>query len=219
MPDSASKVPVKTEEKAATPWHPFQSLRREIERLFDDFDRGARTSPFRRSLFDLEPIWRRELNWTSAPAVDISETDKTYEIAVELPGMDEKDIEVKVANGNLTLKGEKQEEKEEKKKDYYLHERRFGSFERHFRVPEGVDVDRIEAAFKKGRAHLDAPENARGAEGREEDHGEKRLTRQPPASQPGCKIQGSSKRNLTGDRGAHARKQPRRWEGAQNYAN
>jgi HSP20 family protein len=57
---------------------------------------------------------------------------------------------VKVTNGNLTIKGEKQEEKEEKKKDYYLHERHFGSFERSFDVPEGVDADKIEANFKKG---------------------------------------------------------------------
>jgi HSP20 family protein len=64
--------------------------------------------------------------------------------------MDEKNIAVKVVNGNLTIEGKKQEEKEEKKKDYYLHERRFGSFERSFQVPEGVDADKIEASFKKG---------------------------------------------------------------------
>jgi len=57
---------------------------------------------------------------------------------------------VKVVNGNLTIKGEKQEEKEEKKKDYYLQERHFGSFERRFQLPEGVDADKIEASFKKG---------------------------------------------------------------------
>jgi len=64
--------------------------------------------------------------------------------------MDQKNVEVKVANGNLTIMGEKQEEKEEKKKDYYLHERHFGSFERSFEIPEGVDADKIEANFKKG---------------------------------------------------------------------
>jgi HSP20 family protein len=157
MPDPATKVPVKTEENAVMPWRPFQSLRHEIERLFDDFDKGAWTSPFRRSMFDLEPIWRRELSWTSSPAVDISESDRAYEISVELPGMDEKNIEVKITNGGLTVRGEKQEEKEEKKKDYYLHERHFGSFERHFRIPAGVDVDRIEATFKKGVLTLTLP--------------------------------------------------------------
>ena len=101
-------------------------------------------------MFAAEPFWRRELRRTAAPAVDIAESDKAYEVTAELPGMDEKNIEVKVANGNLTIKGEKQEEKEEKKKDYYLHERHFGSFERCFQVPEGVDAEKIEASFKKG---------------------------------------------------------------------
>ena len=86
----------------------------------------------------------------AAPAVDIIEKRNVYEIIAELPGLDEKNIEVKLVNGGLTIKGEKQEEKEEKKKDYYLQERRFGSFERRFAVPEGVDADKIEASFKKG---------------------------------------------------------------------
>jgi len=64
--------------------------------------------------------------------------------------MDEKNIEVKVADGVLTMKGEKQEEKEEKKKDYYLQERSFGSFQRSFELPDSVDPDKIEASFKKG---------------------------------------------------------------------
>jgi HSP20 family protein len=90
------------------------------------------------------------MTWDSTPAVDIAEGEKAYEITAELPGMDEKNIEVKVADGMLTIKGEKQEEKEEKKKDFYLHERHFGSFERSFATPAGVDPDKIEASFKKG---------------------------------------------------------------------
>jgi HSP20 family protein len=156
MLETVGKVPVKTGQMAperATAlqaWRPFESLRSEIERLFEDFDRGSWTAPFRRSVFDVEPFWRRELSWGAAPAVDIVEKNNGYEITAELPGMDEKNIEVKLANGGLTIKGEKQEEKEEKKKDYYLHERHFGSFERCFAVPEGVDSDKIEASFTKG---------------------------------------------------------------------
>jgi HSP20 family protein len=60
-------------------------------------------------------------------AVDIVEKDNAYEVTAELPGMDEKNIEVKLDNGGLTIKGEKQEEKEEKRKGYHLQERRFGS--------------------------------------------------------------------------------------------
>jgi len=97
------------------------------------------------------------LTFPSTPAVDVVESDKAYEITAELPGMDEKNIEVKVANDVLTIKGERQEEKEEKKKDYYLRERSFGSFERSFGLPEGVDADKIEASFKKGVLTLTLP--------------------------------------------------------------
>lgn len=151
MAQAASKVPVKTEERAAEPgWHPVESLRRAVDRLFDEFDRDFWRSPFRRSVFEIEPLWRRELGWGAAPLVDIVDKDKAYEVTAELPGIDEKNVEVKLVNGDLMIKGEKQEEKEEKKKDYYLHERHFGSFERCFHVPEGVDTDKIEASFKKG---------------------------------------------------------------------
>jgi HSP20 family protein len=156
MAETATKLPIKTEEKAAEPastlqsWRLFESLRREMDRLFEDFDRGYLTSPFRRSFSAVEPFLRRELSWGAAPAVDVSEHDKAYEIKAELPGMEEKNIEVKIANGGLTIKGEKQEEKEEKEKDYHLKERRFGSFERFFRLPDGIDTSKIEANFKKG---------------------------------------------------------------------
>jgi HSP20 family protein len=71
--------------------------------------------------------------------------------------MDEKNVEVKLSNGNLTIRGEKKEEKEEKEKDFYLQERRFGSFERTFGIPDGVDTDKIEAAFKKGVLTITLP--------------------------------------------------------------
>jgi HSP20 family protein len=157
MAETATKLPVKNEK--AAPQHPFVSLRREIDRLFEDFDRDFWGFPFRRAAFDVEPFWRRELSWRGAPAVDITETDKAYEITAELPGIDEKNVEVKLANGGLTIKGEKQEEKEEKEKDYYLQERHFGSFERYFRVPEGVDTNKIEATFNKGVLTVTLPKS------------------------------------------------------------
>ena len=94
-----------------------------------------------------------------APRLDVAETDKGYEIAAELPGMDEKNVEVKFADGVLTIKGEKQEEKEEKKKDYYLSERNYGSFQRAFQVPDGVDADKIEATFKNGVLTVTMPKS------------------------------------------------------------
>ena len=161
MAETTTKLPVKTEKAGAAlrAWHPFESLRREVDRLFDDFDGGFWRSPLRRSLLDIEPFRRSEA-FGAMPAVDVTETDKGYEISAELPGIDEKNVEVKFADGVLTIKGEKQEEKEEKRKDYYLQERSFGSFRRSFQVPDGVDADKIEATFKKGVLTVMLPKSA-----------------------------------------------------------
>lgn len=118
--------------------------------MFDDFGTEFWRSPFRRSLFGMEPVFRREFKVGAAPAVDIVEKDNAYEMTADLPGFDEKNIEVKLQNGSLSIKGECKSEKEEKKKDYHLTEREFGSFERRFTLPEGVDPDKIEASLKKG---------------------------------------------------------------------
>ena len=107
MAEAAIKLPVKTEEKAVErpsalrEWRPLENLRREMDRLFDEFDWR---SPFRRSVFDMEPLWRRELIWATTPAVDIVEKDKAYEVTAELPGMDESNIEVKLVKGTLTIR-------------------------------------------------------------------------------------------------------------------
>lgn len=164
--ENVTKMPVKKEEKPVdTPavmggWHPLESLRREVDRLFEDFNGGAWHLPFRRSLFDLDPVWRRASTWGIAPAVDIAEKEKAFEISAELPGMQEKDIEVSFANGVLRVKGEKKDETAEKKKDYYLSERRYGCFERSFQVPEAVDPDKIEATFSGGVLKLTLPKTA-----------------------------------------------------------
>jgi HSP20 family protein len=130
--------------------HPLAHLRQEIDRLFDDFHWGSWRRPLARALFDVEPFWRGETGWGGVPAVDIAAKENEYVITAELPSMDENNINVKFADGMLTIKGEKKEEKEEKKKDYYLSERRFGSFQRSLQVPDGVDADKIEASFKNG---------------------------------------------------------------------
>ena len=166
MAENVTKIPVKIQEKATSipsttqAWAPFLSLRREMDRLFDDFGRGFWQLPTRRSLFDVEPFWGGEVTWEATPAVDIAESEKAYELTAELPGMDEKNIEVKVANGNLIIKGEKQEEKEEKKRDYYLHERSFGSFTRALQLPDGIDPDKIEASFTTGVLKVTLPKSA-----------------------------------------------------------
>ena len=163
MAETTTKLLVKDAEQASgrasalKSWHPIESLRREIDRLFEDFDGDFWRSPLRRSLFDIAPFFQRERRLTVVPQVDIVEKDDAYEITAELPGMDESNVEVKLGNGGLTIKGEKQEEKEEKKEGYYLQERHFGSFERNFAVPECVNTDKIEATFKKGILKVTMP--------------------------------------------------------------
>ena len=115
MAEAASKLSVKTEDKKTEPtavreWRPFEALHREIDRLFDDFGGGFWRSPFRRSMFDLEPFWRRELTWETSPAMDIAETEKAYKITAELPGMSESDVDVVASDGGISIKGEKMEE-------------------------------------------------------------------------------------------------------------
>jgi HSP20 family protein len=162
MAENVTKLPIKREmmePSFAGIWQPFESLHREINRLFDDFGMGSRW-PFGRSLFAAEPQFRRQMTWPKMPAVDVVESEKGYEITADLPGMEEKDIEIKVTDGILTMKGERQEEKEEKKKDYYLQERSFGSFQRSFELPESVDADKIEASFRKGVLTVKLPKKA-----------------------------------------------------------
>ncbi len=153
--NAESKVPVSTEGKPLAmpsfmqPWRPFESLRREVDRLFEDFTVNPFRLPLRRPAFDIEPFWQPE-SWVAAPPVDLVEHDNSFEVSAELPGLDEKNIEVKLVNGVLTIKGQKEEEKVEKKEDFHLRERRFGSFARSLRVPDSVDPEKIEAHFKKG---------------------------------------------------------------------
>jgi HSP20 family protein len=157
MAEPTSKVPVRTEiSQPPQQWEPFERFRREMERLFNDFAGGL----WRGSLFDPTPLRRAQAAFRTMPAVDVAETDKAYEITAELPGLEEKNIEVKLANGVLSIKGERQEEKEQKEKDYYRRERSFGSFERSFQVPDGVDEDKIEANFKNGVLSVTLPKSA-----------------------------------------------------------
>lgn len=153
LPVKKSSVPVKTEERM-----PFESLRREIDRLFDDFRPFDWHLPSGVLGFDVPRIARAE--WQVAPAMDLIKKHDAYEITAELPSLDDKNVEVKLSNHTLTIKGEKSKEKEEKQKDYYLSERRYGSFQRSFQLPEGVDVDKIDANFAKGVLTVKLPKTA-----------------------------------------------------------
>jgi HSP20 family protein len=156
MADNDTKLPAGASKPGASvpqpmrEWDPFTSLQREMDQLFNSFRGGFWRSPLGHTVSDIEPYFRRATGQGLAPAVDISETDKQFELTAELPGLQPEHVEVKLSNGVLTIKGEKKEEREEKKEGYYLSERRFGSFQRSFSVPDGVDADKVSADFKNG---------------------------------------------------------------------
>jgi HSP20 family protein len=163
MTSTVKKMPiVRDEASSKSPslpehWYSLDSLRRQVDHLFEDFTRSPLHLPFGRRGFDLEPIQHRELSLRGIPAVDITEKEKSFEITAELPGMNEKNIEIKLSNGNLVIKGYKKEATEEKRKYYYLSERHYGAFERIFSLPKGVDVDKIDARFAKGVLTVSMP--------------------------------------------------------------
>jgi HSP20 family protein len=151
MVDTATKLPVKTDDRvpapAASGWSSVDALRREVDHIFDEFARGGWLRPFQGT--GLDPILRRGFSF-SAPAMDVLEKDTEFELTAELPGIAANDVDVSVKDGNLIIKGEKKSEKEEKSKDYHLHERQYGLFERSFAMPKGVDPSAVEARFSDG---------------------------------------------------------------------
>lgn len=151
------------EVKKAAPAHTpdvWQSFRGEMDRLFDRFAGGFGLPAFRR-MFDIEPAWRTESSFSfSAPAVDVTEDDKTYTITAELPGLEEKNIDVAVSGDMLTLKGEKRYEKDEQDKNRYMSERAYGSFQRSFALPDGIDRDKIAANLSKGVLTITLPKTS-----------------------------------------------------------
>ena len=90
----------------------------------------------------------------------MTETDKEIEITAELPGLEEKDVQINVADNVLTIRGEKKAEKEEKDKNYRLIERSYGSFERSLELPNGVNADAIRANIAKGVLKVTVPKPA-----------------------------------------------------------
>lgn len=130
---------------------PLFSLQREVNRLFDDFFRG----------FDLRPLRMTGEPWGGfSPKMDLEETEKEYRITAELPGMEEKDVEILLTGNSISLKGEKKEEKEEKGKSFYHVERSYGSFQRTVPLPDGIDLKRVDADFKNGVLTVKLPKTA-----------------------------------------------------------
>lgn len=134
---------------------PFEALHREINRVFENFSRGF----FGLSPFSLNAL--EESHWGEfAPRVDVREDDKEIEVTAELPGMDEKDVQVSLSNDALLIRGEKKTEREEKGKDWCRMERSFGSFNRSIPLPDAIDSGKAEATFKKGLLTVKIPKRA-----------------------------------------------------------
>ena len=131
---------------------PFAGFRSEMDRLFETYFGRAPFASFPR--FELG--WGKE-NGPVMPDVDMKEDDKAISVSAELPGMEEKDIELTLKDGLLTLKGEKKSEKTSGKENAHVTERRYGSFQRSFRLPENIDQDKISASFDKGVLKVDIP--------------------------------------------------------------
>jgi len=91
------------------------------------------------------------------PTVDVKETAKEIRVTAELPGLEEKDIQVSLFGSSLSIKGEKREEHEEEKGDVYRCERQYGSFERVIQLPSEVETDQVKASFKKGVLRIALP--------------------------------------------------------------
>ena len=142
-----SLIPVGRDRSVARSDNPFMSLQREIDRLFDNFTKGFPA---------LSTGGAAEL----LPNLDVTETDKQIEITAELPGLEEKDVQVNLADNVLTIRGEKKAEKEEKDKTYRLVERSYGSFVRSLELPEGVNADAIKASIDKGVLKVTVPKPA-----------------------------------------------------------
>lgn len=143
-------LPTVTRKNQSEDDHPFYSLQREMNNLFDDFFRG----------FDITPrgfYTSGQTNFT--PSVDVKENEKEFIIKAELPGVDEKEIEVTVTGDAVTIKGEKKEEKEDKGKNYYYLERSYGSFNRVIPLAVETESDKAEASFKNGVLNITIPKS------------------------------------------------------------
>lgn len=133
----------------------FDSLRREMNRLFDEFTHDF--WPERSSSF-----WGSQESTSFMPEIDVKETDDTMIVTAELPGMKEDDLDIELTGESLILKGQKRQEHEEKSSEFHRMERRYGSFMRTISLPDEVDRDKVEAEFKDGVLRINLPKTEQG---------------------------------------------------------
>lgn len=148
--------------------NPIAQLQEEMNRVFENFwSRFARdtstvgSTPYPISGFGGIAFGGSGFPWNgTTPRADVVETDDGYEVTVELPGLEQKDVEVTLTDDLLTVKGEKKVEREDSKKGYYLSERAYGAFHRAIPLPPGVDSDKAEAVFRNGVLTVKLPQSA-----------------------------------------------------------
>lgn len=150
--------------KPLTPWfkkslpavrreeeHPFFALQKEMNNLFQDFFRN----------FELSATnYGDDTFGDFSPRVDMHETEKEYTVTAELPGMEEKDIQLKLSGDILTISGEKRNEKVEDAKGHYRMERIYGTFSRSLLLPAEVELEKCTASFKHGVLSVVLPKTA-----------------------------------------------------------
>ncbi|HHY48167.1 MAG TPA: Hsp20/alpha crystallin family protein [Alphaproteobacteria bacterium] len=139
---------------------PFEALRSQIDRIFNDFSRGI---GFPRGFWDDGA--RLPFGWSgngTTPSLDMYEADGKVMISAELPGVDEQDIDISVHDDTLTISGEKKSEFEHKEGETYRSERSYGRFSRSVRLPFQIDPDKVEARYDKGvlKLTIDKPAEA-----------------------------------------------------------
>jgi HSP20 family protein len=127
---------------------PFALFRRQVDRLFDDFFTPPETRSFGTAASPV--VW---------PSVDVHETDQTYRLTAELPGLEQKDVEVSLRDNALTISGEKRQEHKEEDGARAYAERSFGRFQRTIPLEAEVDADKVQASFKNGVLTVEAPKN------------------------------------------------------------
>ncbi|WP_222183210.1 Hsp20/alpha crystallin family protein [Geminicoccus harenae] len=137
---------------------PFQGLRQEMDRLFDDLFATAPFALLRRRQLDADP-WRRlqSVFDATAPVVDVFAGEGGYRLVAELPGLRAEDLDIAVSNGVLTIKGHKQQAQVERQEEQVLAERRYGAFQRSFPLPDDADPERIGAELKDGLLTVTVP--------------------------------------------------------------
>jgi HSP20 family protein len=132
-----------------TRWEPFRefsTLQDRMNRLFRETQGNSQDESLTSSSF--------------APAVDVYEDEHNVTLKIEVPGIDEKDIDVRVENNTLTVHGERKIEKEEKEENYRRVERQYGSFTRTFNLPATVDAEKVQADYDKGVLKITLPKKA-----------------------------------------------------------